>query len=346
MADKLFPTSLVGSYPQPDWLIDRARLSKIVPRVRMDDLWLVDPKALEAKQDEATLLAIKDQERAGLDIISDGEQRRESYSNHFATALDGIDIDNPGVAMSRTGRPISVPRVTGPIKRRGPVEVRDVQWLRANTDRPIKATVPGPFTMGRQAQDDHYGDEAGVAMDFADAVNAEIKDLFAAGADIVQVDEPWMQQYPDEARAFGLDALNRALAGVGGTVAVHLCFGYAAVVHDKPTGYSFLAELENCAAQQISIEAAQSRLVLAVLRRLPSKTIILGVIDLSDMTVETPDVVAGRLGAALAHVPPERLVVAPDCGMKYLPRPVAYGKMKAMVDGARIVRQEIERDRE
>jgi 5-methyltetrahydropteroyltriglutamate--homocysteine methyltransferase len=342
----MLPTCLVGSYPQPEWLIDRAKLSKQVPRVRARDLWQIGPEHLEAAQDDATILAIRDQERAGIDIVSDGEQRRESYSNHFATALEGIDTENPGRAISRMGRPIPVPRITGKIRRRGPVEVRDLALLRANTDRKVKATVPGPFTMCRQAQDDHYGDQAAIAMDFADAVNAEIKDLFAAGADIVQVDEPWMQQYPDEARAFGLDALNRALAGVGGTVAVHLCFGYAAVVHDKPTGYSFLAELENSAAQQISIEAAQPRLDLAVLRKLPSKTIILGVIDLSDMTVETPDIVAGRIRAALAHVPPQRLVVAPDCGMKYLPRAVAYAKMKAMVDGARIVRQDIGRDQE
>jgi 5-methyltetrahydropteroyltriglutamate--homocysteine methyltransferase len=338
----MLPTCLVGSYPQPEWLIDRARLSKQVPRVRARDLWMIPADKLEAAQDDATLLAIRDQERAGLDIVSDGEQRRESYSNHFATALEGVDVENPGTALSRMGRPIQVPRITGPVRRRQPVEVRDIQWLRANTDRKIKATLPGPFTMSRQAQDDFYGDEEALTMDFADAVNAEIKDLFAAGADVVQLDEPWMQQYPDKARAFGLDALNRALDSVSGTVAVHLCFGYAAVVHDKPTGYSFLKELENSKAQQISIEAAQPRLDLAVLRNLPGKTIILGVIDLSDMTVETPEVVAGRIRAALPHVSPERLVIAPDCGMKYLPRSVAYGKMKAMVDGARIVRQEIQ----
>ncbi len=337
----MLPTCLVGSYPQPEWLIDRARLSKQVPRVRARDLWLIAPDKLEAAQDDATLLAIRDQERAGIDIVSDGEQRRESYSNHFATALDGVDIDNPGTAMSRMGRPIQVPRIAGPIRRRQAVEVRDVQLLRANTDRRIKATVPGPFTMSRQAQDDYYGDGEAMAMDFADAVNAEIKDLFAAGADVVQIDEPWMQQYPDQARAYGIKALNRALDGVSGTVAVHLCFGYAAVVHDKPTGYSFLAELENSKAQQVSIEAAQPRLDLKVLRNLPHKTIILGVIDLADLTVETPEIVADRIRAALPYVPPERLVIAPDCGMKYLPRAVAYGKMKAMVDGARIVRQEL-----
>ena len=337
----MLPTCLVGSYPQPEWLIDRARLSKQVPRVRARDLWLIAPDKLEAAQDDATLLAIRDQERVGIDIVSDGEQRRESYSNHFATALDGVDIDNPGTTMSRMGRPIQVPRITGPIRRRRPVEVRDVQWLRANTDHRIKATVPGPFTMSRQAQDDYYGDEEVMAMDFADAVNIEVKDLFAAGADVVQIDEPWMQQYPDEARDFGLKALNRALDGVAGTVAVHLCFGYAAVVHDKPTGYSFLAELENSKVQQVSIEAAQPRLDLRVLRNLPGKTIILGVIDLADLTIETPQIVAARIRAALAHVPPERLVIAPDCGMKYLSRTIAYAKMKAMVDGARIVRQEV-----
>src|SRR5271169_3144140 len=338
----MLPTCLVGSYPQPEWLIDRAKLSKMVPRVRARDLWLIGPDHLEAAQDDATLLAIRDQERAGVDIVSDGEQRRESYSNHFATALEGVDTDNPGLAMSRLGRKMPVPRITGKIRRRVPVEARDVALLRASTDHKIKATVPGPFTMSRQCQDDHYGDRAAIAMDFADAVNGEIKDLFAAGADIVQVDEPWMQQYPDEARAFGLDALNRALTGVGGTVAVHLCFGYAAVVHDKPTGYSFLAELEGSKAQQISIEAAQPKLDLKILKELPSKTIILGVIDLSDMTIETPQMVADRIRRALSYVPVERIVVAPDCGMKYLPRAVAFGKMQAMAEGAGLVRREIQ----
>ena len=337
----LFPTSLVGSYPQPEWLIDRLRLSKQVPRVRADDLWLVAPDQLDAAQDDATVLAIRDQERAGLDIITDGEQRRESYSNRFATALDGIDVDNPGTTINRSGRPIPVPRVVGPIRRKGPVELRDLNVLRANTARKIKATVPGPFTMGKQAQDDYYKDEEAVALAYADALNAEIKDLFAAGADVVQVDEPWMQQHPDKARRYGLKALERALAGVTGTVAVHLCFGYAAVVHDKPTGYSFLPELEGCGAQQVSIEAAQPKLDLAVLRELPSKTIILGVIDLADMTVETPQIVAERIRRALAHVPANRVVVAPDCGMKYLPRAVAFAKMKAMAEGASLVRREL-----
>ena len=337
----LFPTSLVGSYPQPEWLIDRVKLSKQVPRVRVDDLWLVPPDKLEAAQDDATVLAIRDQERAGLDIISDGEQRRESYSNRFATALEGIDIENPGTVINRSGKPIPVPRVIGPIKRRHAVELRDLKVLRANTDRQIKATVPGPFTMGKQAQDDYYKDEEAVALAYADAVNGEIKDLFAAGADVVQIDEPWMQQHPDKARQYGLKALDRALDGVTGTVAVHLCFGYAAVVHDKPSGYSFLPELEGSKAQQVSIEAAQPKLDLKVLRELPSKTIILGVIDLADKTVETPQVVADRLRWALAHVPADRVVVAPDCGMKYLPRAVAFGKMKAMAEGAAIVRREL-----
>ena len=339
----LLPTTLVGSYPQPDWLIDRAKLSKQVPRVRATDLWLIDEKYLEAAQDDATLLAIRDQERAGLDIVSDGEQRRESYSNRFATALDGVDIDNPGTTVNRSGKTIPVPRITGKISRRHAVEARDVQLLRANTDRKTKATVPGPFTMTQQAQDDFYRDEEALAMDFAAALNGEIKDLFAAGADIVQVDEPWMQQHPEKARRYGVKALNRALEGVGGTIAVHLCFGYAAVVHEKPTGYSFLAELEQSKAQQISIEAAQPKLDLAVLKDLPSKTIILGVIDLADKTVETPQIVADRIRRAFDHVKPERIVVAPDCGMKYLPRDVAFGKMKAMVDGAKIVRDELSR---
>ena len=337
----LLPTCLVGSYPQPEWLIDREKLSKQVPRVRADDLWLVAPDKLESAQDDATVLAIRDQEHAGLNIITDGEQRRESYSNRFATALDGVDIKNPGTTINRTGKAIPVPRITGPIRRRHPVELRDFNVLRANTSRRVKATVPGPFTMGKQAQDDFYKDEEAVALAYASAVNEEIKDLFAAGADVVQIDEPWMQQHPDKARQYGLKALDRALAGITGTVAVHLCFGYAAVVHDKPSGYSFLRELENSKAQQISIEAAQPKLDLAVLKELPSKTIILGVIDLADMTVETPRIVADRIRRALAIVPAERLVIAPDCGMKYLPRAVAFGKMKAMTDGAALVRREL-----
>jgi 5-methyltetrahydropteroyltriglutamate--homocysteine methyltransferase len=338
----LLPTSLVGSYPQPEWLIDRAKLATQVPRVRAADLWRVAPDRLEAAQDDATILAIRDQERAGLDIITDGEQRRESYSNRFATALAGVDVERPGTTLSRTGRPIAVPRVVGPIRRPRPILLRDLEVLRANTDRTVKATVPGPFTMSKQAQDDFYGDAEAMALDYAAAVNAEIKDLFAAGADVVQIDEPWMQQHPADARRYGLKALDRALAGVTGTVAVHLCFGYAALVNDKPSGYSFLPELENSPAQQISIEAAQPRLDCRILRSLPSKTIILGVIDLADMNVETPAIVAGRIRRALDHVPAERLVVAPDCGMKYLPRPNAFAKMKAMVAGAALVRRDIE----
>src|SRR5579863_6386649 len=337
----LLPTSLVGSYPQPDWLIDRVKLSKQVPRVRVDELWLVAPDRLEAAQDDATLLAIRDQERAGLDIVTDGEQRRESYSNRFATALDGIDVETPGTVINRNGRPIPVPRIVGPIRRTRPVELRDLKVLRANTGRAVKATLPGPFTMSKQAQDDYYKDEEAVALAYAAAVNAEIKELFAAGADVVQIDEPWMQQHPEPARQFGLKALDRALDGITGTVAVHLCFGYAAVVRDKPSGYSFLPELEGCKAQQISIEAAQPKLDLKVLKELPSKTIILGVIDLSDMTIETPQTVAGRIRAGLAQVPAERLIVAPDCGMKYLPRAVAFGKMQALAQGAAMVRREL-----
>jgi 5-methyltetrahydropteroyltriglutamate--homocysteine methyltransferase len=341
MALPLLPTTLVGSYPQPEWLIDRAKLSKMVPRVKMDDLWLVPPDQLEAKQDEATTLAIADQERAGLDIISDGEQRRESYSNRFATALEGIDLDNPGTTINRSGKPIPVPRVSGKIRRRTPVEVRDTEFLRSHTTKPVKMTIPGPFTMGKQAQNDFYKSEEEVAMDYAAAVNEEIKDLFKAGADIVQIDEPWMQQHPQKAREYGLKTLARALDGVKGTIAVHLCFGYAAVVHEKPPGYSFLAELEKSGAQQISIEAAQPKLDLKVLEDLPSKTIILGVIDLADKNVETPQIVAERIRRALPHVPAQRLVIAPDCGMKYLPREIAFGKMQAMVEGTRIVRKEL-----
>jgi 5-methyltetrahydropteroyltriglutamate--homocysteine methyltransferase len=339
---KLLPTTLVGSYPQPEWLIDRAKLAgRFPPRVRARELWRVDAQFLDQAQDDATILAIRDQERAGLDIITDGEIRRESYSNRFATALDGVDIDNPGVALDRSGHPNPVPRVVGKIRRRHAVEVRDVAFLRANTDRPIKMTVPGAFTMAQQAQDDFYKDEVALALDYADAVNAEIKDLFAAGADIVQIDEPYMQARPEKAKKFGVEVLNRALAGVTGTTAVHICFGYAAIIHERPSGYSFLPELAGSAARQVSIETAQSHLDCAVLGRLPGKTILLGVIDLADMTVETPATVAERIRRGLAHVAPERVVVAPDCGMKYLPREIAFGKMRAMVDGAAIVRQEL-----
>ena len=340
----LFPTCLVGSYPQPDWLIDRQSLLKqMPPRVRARELWRIDPQHLEAAQDDATLLAIRDQERAGLDIVTDGEQRRESYSNRFATALDGVDIDNPGKTPNRTGGFAIVPRIVGPIRRRHPVEVRDVAFLRANTDRMIKMTVPGPFTMAQQCEDQFYRDEEALALDYAAAVNAEIRDMFAAGADVVQLDEPWLQARPEKARQYGLKALDRALDGVSGTTAIHICFGYAQMVKSKPEGYSFLPELERSAARQISIEAAQPKLDLAVLQELPSKTIILGILDLSDQAIETPEVVAARIRRALPVVPAERIIVAPDCGLKYLPREVAYGKMRAMAEGARIVRQKLTR---
>jgi 5-methyltetrahydropteroyltriglutamate--homocysteine methyltransferase len=338
----LLPTSLVGSYAQPEWLIDRKKLAgRFPPRVRAKELWRVAPEHLEQAQDDATLLAIRDQERAGLDIITDGEMRRESYSNRFATALEGVDIDNPGTALDRSGHPNPVPRVAGKVRRKHPVEVRDLQFLRASTDRTIKITVPGPFTMSQQAQNDFYKDEAELALDYAAAVNAEIKDLFAAGADIVQVDEPYMQARPEKARAFGLAAFNRALDGVAGTTAVHICFGYAAIIHVRPSGYSFLPEFAKSPVQQISIETAQSDLDCSVLEKLPGKTIILGTRDLNDMNVESPETVAERIRRALKHVPAERIVVAPDCGMKYLPRDVAFAKMRAMVEGAKIVRREI-----
>lgn len=340
---ELLPTSLVGSYAQPDWLIDRAKLAgRFPPRVRALELWRVAPEWLEQAQDDATLLAIRDQERAGLDIITDGEMRRESYSNRFATALEGVDIDNPGTALDRSGHPNPVPRVVGKIRRKHAVEVRDVQFLRANTNRRIKMTVPGPFTMSQQAQNDFYDSEEEMALDYAAAVNEEIRDLFVAGADIVQIDEPYMQARPQKARDYGLKALNRALEGIRGETAVHICFGYAAIIHERPEGYSFLPELANSPVQSVSIETAQSNLDCSVLAKLPEKKIILGVLDLSDHWVESPETVAGRIRRALPYVSADRLVVAPDCGLKYLPRDVAFGKMKAMVDGAAIVRAEME----
>jgi 5-methyltetrahydropteroyltriglutamate--homocysteine methyltransferase len=342
MALPLLPTSLVGSYAQPDWLIDRQKLAgRFPPRVRARELWRVAPEYLDQAQDDATLLAIRDQERAGLDIITDGELRRESYSNRFATALEGVDIDNPGTALDRSGHPNPVPRVTGKIRRKHPVEVRDVKFLRANTDRTVKITVPGPFTMSQQAQNDFYKDEEEMVLDYAAAVNAEIKDLFAAGADIVQIDEPYMQARPDKARQIGLNGLNAALDGVKGTTAVHICFGYAAIIHVRPEGYSFLPELANSPVNQVSIETAQSGLDCKVLETLPGKTIILGVLDLSDMAIESPETVAARIRRALPHVPADKIVIAPDCGLKYLPHDVAYGKMRAMVEGAKIVRAEL-----
>jgi 5-methyltetrahydropteroyltriglutamate--homocysteine methyltransferase len=342
MAQKLFPTSLVGSYPQPEWLIDRAKLAgRFPPRVRAKELWRVAPEFLDQAQDDATLIAIRDQERAGLDIITDGEMRRESYSNRFATALDGVDMENHGTALDRSGHPNPVPRVVGRIQRRHAVETRDVAFLRANTDRKIKITVPGPFTMAQQAQNDFYKDEAEMAHDYAIAVNAEIRDLFAAGADYVQVDEPYMQARPDKARAYGLAALDRALEGIEGQTAVHICFGYAAIIHARPTGYSFLPELCKCRVRQISIETAQSNLDTSVLKNFSDQTIILGVIDLANHKVETPEIVAGRIRRALPHIDPAHIILAPDCGMKYLPRDVAFGKMRAMVEGAAIVRREV-----
>jgi 5-methyltetrahydropteroyltriglutamate--homocysteine methyltransferase len=344
MTRTLLPTTLVGSYTQPEWLIDRKKLAgRFPPRVRAQELWRVAPDYLDEAQDDATLLAIRDQERAGLDIVTDGEMRRESYSNRFATALDGVDIDNPGTALDRSGHPNPVPRVVGKVRRRHPVEVRDVRFLRANTDRTIKMTVPGPFTMSQQAQNDFYEDEEEMALDYAVAVNAEIKDLFAAGADVVQIDEPYMQARPDKARKYGLKALNAALDGVTGTTAVHICFGYAAIIHQRPEGYSFLPELAGSPVRQVSIETAQSKLDCSILEKLPGKTIILGTLDLSDMTVEKPETVAARIHRALPHVDAKNVIVAPDCGLKYLPRDIAFGKMQAMVEGARLVRAELSR---
>ncbi|HTU13421.1 MAG TPA: 5-methyltetrahydropteroyltriglutamate--homocysteine methyltransferase [Allosphingosinicella sp.] len=338
----LLPTSLVGSYPQPDWLIDRVKLAgRFPPRVRAKELWRVAPEWLEQAMDDATLLAIRDQERAGLDIVTDGEMRRESYSNRFATALDGVDLDNPGVALDRSGEPNPVPRITGKIRRRHAVETRDVAFLRANTDRMIKITVPGPFTMSQQAQNDFYADEAEMAQDYAVAVNAEIRDLFAAGADIVQIDEPYMQARPDEARHYGVAALKTAMEGIEGRTALHICFGYAALIHERPAGYNFLPELADTPVREVSIETAQSNLDCAILETLAGKTIILGVLDLSTRDIETPEIVAARIRRALPHVPAEKIIVAPDCGLKYLPRDVAYGKMKAMAEGAAIVRAEL-----
>ena len=342
MIEKLLPTTVVGSYVQPDWLVDRENLKgRLPPRVRAKEMWKVPEDFLGDAQDAATLVAIRDMERAGIDIITDGEIRRESYSNRFATALGGIDIDKPGSAIDRTGHPNPVPRIAGPIRRERPVELRDVEYLVANTDRARKITIPGPFTMTQQAQNDHYPDDESAAMDYAAAVNEEIKDLFAAGVDIVQLDEPYMQARPEKARDYAIKAINRALDGVGGTTAVHLCFGYAHIVHERPNGYSFLPELEACAADQISIEAAQPNLDLAILDKLSSKSVMVGVISIGDPKIETPEVVAGRIRKALDVVPPERIIVAPDCGMKYIARETAFGKLKAMAEGAEIVRREL-----
>ena len=337
----LFPTTLVGSYPQPEWLIDRKKLAgRFPPRVRARELWRVPDSFLREAQDDATLLAIQAQEAAGLDIVTDGETRRESYSNRFATALEGVDIDNPGTALDRSGHPNPVPRIVGRIRRKHPVEVEDLLFLKRNTSRKTKITVPGPFTMAQQAQNDFYKSEEEAALDYAAAVNEEIRDLFAAGADIVQVDEPYMQARPEKARQFGLKALNRALDNIVGVTAVHICFGYAAIIHQRPSGYSFLPEFAGCSCQQVSVETAQSNLDCSVLEKLKDKKIMVGCIDLSDLNVETPQKVVERLKRALQHMKPENVIVAPDCGMKYLPREVAFGKMRAMVEGAKLLRAE------
>ena len=335
-------TTVVGSYPQPDWLIDRGRLGeRLPPRVRARELWRVPEPFLEEAQDDATRLAVLELERAGVDVVTDGEMRRESYSNRFATALDGVDLDEPGVALDRTGHENPVPRVVGPIRRTRPVEVRDVQFLRSLTDRRIKITVPGPFTMTQQAQNDHYPDERSLALAYADAVNEELRDLKAAGADVVQIDEPYLQARPEPAREYAVEAIDRALAGIEGETVLHTCFGYAHIVHDRPTGYPFLAELAECAATHLSLEAAQPGLDPAVLREVGDKAVVLGVLDLGSTEVESPELVAERIRAALAVVEPERLVVGPDCGMKYLPRERAFRKLEAMVAGARLVSDEL-----
>ena len=334
---------MVGSYPQPDWLVDRQMLgTRLPPRVRAREIWRIPPEFLEQAQDDATVVAIRDLERAGIDIVTDGEIRRESYSNRFATALEGMDLDNPGTALDRTGHANPVPRVVGPIRRTRPVEQRDIEFLRASTDRPIKATLPGPFTMSQQAQDDHYGDEEALAMALAEAVNEEVRDLFAAGADIVQLDEPYLQARAEKAARFAIKAINRALEGIDGTTALHTCFGYAHIVHNRPGGYPFLEELADTKAQQISIESAQQNVDLGVLKSLGGKTMIVGVLDLADNSrVEDVDTVVNRIKNALRFVDAERLVLAPDCGMKYLPRDTAFGKLAAMTQAAEKVRAEL-----
>ena len=339
----ILPTTVVGSYPQPDWLVDRAMLgARLPPRTRALEIWRVAPNFLEQAQDDATVVAIRDMERAGIDIITDGEVRRESYSNRFATALEGMDLDHPGTALDRTGHPNPVPRVVGPLRRIRPVEVRDVKFLRANTDRRIKATLPGPFTMSQQAQDDHYGDEEAFALALAEAVNAEMRDLFAAGADVVQLDEPYLQARAEKAERFAIKAINRALEGIEGTTALHTCFGYAHIVHSRPNGYPFLEQLADVTAKQISLESAQQKVDLSVLKALRNKQLIVGVIDLADeSTVEDVETVAGRIRNALKFVDPDRLILAPDCGMKYLPREKAFGKLAVLARAAAKVRSEL-----
>jgi 5-methyltetrahydropteroyltriglutamate--homocysteine methyltransferase len=336
LVDSALVTTVVGSYPQPDWLIDRERLGgRLPPRVRARELWRIPEPLLEEAQDDATRLAVRDLERAGVDVITDGEMRRESYSNRFATALDGFDLDNPGVALDRTGHENPVPRIVGPIRRTRPVEVRDVEFLRSITDRRIKITVPGPFTMTHQAQNDHYPDERSLALADAEAVNEELHDLKATGADVVQIDEPYLQARPEQAREYAVEAIDRALTGIDGETVLHTCFGYAHIVKDRPSGYPFLRELNDCAATHLSLEAAQPDLDPEVLREVPDKVIVLGVLDLGSDEAESAEVVAERIGRALAVTGPERLVVAPDCGMKYLSRELAFRKLEAMVAGAR-----------
>ena len=331
-------TTVVGSYPQPDWLIDRERLGeRLPPRVRARELWRVPEPFLKEAQDDATRLAVQDMEWAGIDVITDGEMRRESYSNRFATALEGVDLDEPGVALDRTGHENPVPRVVGPVRRTRPVEVRDVELLRSLTERRVKITVPGPFTMTQQAQNDHYPDERSLALAYAEAVNEELHDLKAAGADVVQIDEPYLQARPGAAREYAVEVIDCALDGIEGETVLHTCFGYAHIVKDRLTGYPFLAELGGCRATHLSLEAAQPGLDPEVLRAVPGKTIVLGVLDLGAEEVETPEDVAARIRRALEVLPPERLVVAPDCGMKYLPRERAFRKLEAMVAGARLV---------
>lgn len=343
MAETLLQTTVVGSYPQPDWLVNRAMLSKVVPRTRMKELWRVAEPYLQQAQDDATLLAIRDMERAGLDIITDGEMRRESYSNHFATALDGIDNDNPAEIVNRSGSKTAVPRVVGKIRRTRPVELRDVQFLRANTEKAAKITLPGPFTMGQQVKDEFYHDAEAMCMDYAQAVNEEARELVKAGADVIQLDEPWLRNNPEEAKLYAVKVINRALQGITVPTVVHLCFGYAAVVPglSKPTGYSFLPQLADTIAQQISIESAQPKIDLGVLKDLAPKKVMLGVIDLNDPEIETAEKVADRIRAGLKYLSPDKLLAAPDCGMKYLPRTTAFGKLKALAAGAALVRREL-----
>ena len=343
MADQILQTTVVGSYPQPDWLVNREMLSKVVPRTRMKEIWRVSEPYLQQAQDDATLLAIRDMERAGIDIITDGEMRRESYSNHFATALEGVDQENPGEVMTRSGQKTPVPRVVAKIRRVRPVELRDMQFLRANTDRPAKITLPGPFTMGQQVKNEFYRDAEEMCMDYAAAVNEEAHELVKAGADVIQLDEPWLRNNPDEASRYAVKVINRALQGITVPTVVHLCFGYAAVVPGltKPTGYSFLPQLSETIAQQISIESAQPKIDLGVLKDLAPKKVMLGVIDLNDPAIEKPEKIAERIRAGLKFIGPDKLLPAPDCGMKYLPRATAFGKLKALAEVAAIVRREL-----